>query len=302
MNNRIKKIIREHLPDFVVAFGKNIKSQQRNKKLNEKKSNNQIVTKPKLIDDFKSIGLCKGDSVLVHSSLSKIGFVEGGAQTVIDALMEVVGNNGTLLFPSFPANTFNKEYLDKNPVFDIAKTPSRMGSITEMFRNMPGVFRSFHPTDAVTAKGSLAEYFTKNHFGQLTPYNAQSPFYKLVQQNGKILMIGVTLDTCTNLHTLEDAVPDFKYPVYHATVYTAKMIDAAGNLHFMKTKVHNPVYSKKRMCNELISMFETEGVLMHGKIGEAGAMILSAKKMHETMLQQYIENGVTMYTPHGTRS
>lgn len=302
MNSRIKKIIRERLPDFVVAFGKKIKREQRKKKLNDKKNSNQIVTKQKLVDDFKSIGLREGDSLIVHSSLSKIGFVEGGAQTVIDALMEVVGNAGTLLFPSFPANTYNKEYLDTNPVFDIAKTPSRMGSITELFRNIPGVFRSFHPTDAVAAKGPLAEYFTKDHFGQLTPYNAQSPFYKLVEQNGKILMIGVTLETCTNLHTLEDAVPDFKYPVYHSTVYTAKMLDAQGNEHTMQTKVHNPVYSKKRMCNELIPIFENEGVLMHGKIGEADTLILCAKTMHETMVKQYIENGVTMYTPYGSRS
>ena len=174
-----------------------------------------------------------------------------------------------------------------------------MGRITELFRNLPEVKRSFHPTDSVCAKGPLAEYFVKNHFGQLTPYNEFSPFYKLCEKNGKILFIGVTLETCTNLHTLEDAVKNFKFPVYDSHIYEAHMVDINGNEQVMKTKVHNPVFSKKRMCDKLIPLFEKDKVLVHGKAGEAPTMLVRAKELHESMLRHYYENGVTMYTPEG---
>lgn len=295
MNNSLKK----YLPSPIVTLVKNLKRNYRRNKLESKKKQNQIIYKDSLIEDLKSLGIKEGDNVIVHSSLSKIGYVDGGAQTVIDALSETVGDSGTLLFPAFPANTFNKTYLEENPVFHILNTESKMGIITELFRKQQGVKRSFHPTDSVCAKGSLAEYFTKDHFGQLTPYNKFSPFYKLCEKKGKILMIGVPLETCTNLHTLEDAV-DFKYPVYDEKILEVKMIDESGKEHLMKTKVHNPEYSVKRKCSELAPIFEKENVLVKGKIGEADAMLINASTMHETMLRYYYERGVTMYTPYGT--
>jgi aminoglycoside 3-N-acetyltransferase len=249
--------------------------------------------------DLKKIGLVAGDSVLVHSSLSKIGFVPGGAATVIEALFEVVGPEGTLLFPTFPAKGKNKTHLEEHPFFDIVNTPSQMGSITEYFRKMPGVHRSFHPTDPVCAKGPLAEYYTSTHYGQLTPYNKHSPFRKLCDKKGKILMMGTTLNgACTNLHTLEDAV-NFKYPVYDEKIVDIKMIDANGKISTVKTKVHNPEYSVKRNCDALKPLFEKENVLTNGTIGSAKSMLIDADKMLQVMIKYYNEQGVTMYTPYG---
>ena len=175
-----------------------------------------------------------------------------------------------------------------------------MGAITEYFRKMVGVRRSFHPTDPVCAIGPLAEYFTKDHFGQLTPYNGNSPFYRLCEKGGKILMIGVPLATCTNLHVMEDEIENFKYSVYDEKIFEVTMTDEQGKTHLMKTKVHNPEYSKKRRCDDLIPMFQKEGVLVKGKIGEADSMIIDAKGMLDVMLKQYYKIGVTMYTPYGS--
>ena len=175
-----------------------------------------------------------------------------------------------------------------------------MGIITEYFRKLNDVFRSFHPTDSVCAKGRLAEYYTNSHFGQLTPYNEYSPFRKLCLMNGKILMLGTTLNgACTNLHTLEDAV-DFKFPVYDNKIFEVEMIDEKGNKSIMKTKVHNPEYSAKRNCDALKPMFEKEGLLIKGSIGEAQSMLIDANKMLEVMMKNYNERGITMYTPFGS--
>src|SRR3989344_4207723 len=295
----LKKIALKYAPEFVLEWAKQLKKNQRRKELEQQKQNGKSITKQILVEDFKKIGLKKNDSVLVHSSLSKIGFVEGGPKTIVDALWEVIGVEGTLLFPSFPAIGRNKTHLEEHPFFDIKNTPSQMGSITEYFRKLEGCKRSFHPTDAVCAIGPLADYYTNSHFGQLTPYNENSPFRKLCSKNGKILMLGKTLNgACTNLHTLEDAV-DFKFPVYDERVFEVKMIDEGGKESMMKTKVHNPDYSAKRNCDALKPMFEKEGVLINGIVGEAKTMLIDASGMLQTMINNYNERGVTMYTPYG---
>ncbi len=295
-----KQLILKYAPEFVLEWAKKLKKNQRRKELSNQKQNNLGFSKQKLIDDLKTIGLKSGDSVLVHSSLSKIGFVDGGAKTVIEALFEVIGKDGTLLFPTFPAKGKNKTHLEEQPFFDIKNTPSQMGSITEYFRKLDNVFRSFHPTDSVSACGPLAEYYTNSHFGQLTPYNENSPFRKLCSKNGKILMLGTTLNgACTNLHTLEDAV-DFKFPVYDEKIFEVKMTDEKGVEHTMKTKVHNPEYSVKRNCDALKPIFINEKVLVEGLVGEAKTMLIDANKMLEVMIKYYNEKGVTMYTPFGS--
>ncbi len=295
----IKQFVLKYVPSFLLEWAKTLKKNQRKKQLCKLEKNNSGVTKQKLIADFKKIGIKSGDSVLTHSSLSKIGFVIGGPQTIVEALFEVVGENGTLLFPSFPAKGRNKTYLEEHLFFDIVNTPSQMGSITEYFRKLPNVYRSFHPTDTVCAKGPLAEYYTNSHFGQLTPYNEFSPFRKLCEKKGKILMLGTTLNgACTNFHTLEDAV-EFKYPVYDEKIFEVKMIDETGKEHWMKTKVHNPIYSAKRDGDSIKPLFEKENVLVNGMIGEAKSMLIDADKMLNVMIENYYEKGITMYTPFG---
>jgi len=289
----------KYSPNFLIHWAKQLKKKYLRKQLQEQKKNKSGISKAKLIEDFKKIGIKNGDSVLVHSSLSKIGFVDGGAETIINALFEIIGDRGTLLFPSFPYSGRAKTYLEKTPCFHINETPSQMGVITEYFRTSENVFRSFHPTDPVCAKGPLADYYTNSHLGQITPYNENSPFRKLCNKNGKILMLGTKLSSCTSLHTLEDAV-DFKYPVYDSKIFDVKMIDASGNKYLTKTKVHNPVYSSKRNCDALMTMFESEKVLANGKIGAAKSILIDANKMLEVMIKKYIENGVTMYTPFGS--
>lgn len=300
MLQSLKKVLIFLLPSSFTAWVKQLKRSYRRSRLHKSKKNNQIISKDDLVNDLKVIGIKNGDSLLVHSSLSKIGYVDGGAATVIDALKEALGSNGTLMLPSFPGNTYSKNYLEKYAMFDICNTPSAMGVITEYFRKTKGVKRSFHPTDPVCAIGCLAEYYTSGHFGQLTPYNRNSPFYRLCEKGGKILMIGVPLATCTNLHVMEDEIENFKYPVYDAKIFDVKMTDEQGRTHLMKTRVHNPEYSKKRRCDDLIPMFQKEGVLVKGKIGEASAMLIDAKGMLNRMIKQYHEKGITMYTPYGS--
>ncbi len=299
LKQKLIHIAIKYLPDFILEKMKSAKKKMRNRELQQQAENNKGYTQAYLESELKKIGIQAGDHVLVHSALSKIGYINGGAQTLVNALLNVITEKGTLLMPSFPASGRNKDYLETLEAFDIKSTPSQMGKATELFRQMSGVKRSFHPTDPVCAFGSEAEFFTNTHFGEITPYTENSPFRKLCTKNGKILMLGTTLNGAgTNLHTLEDAV-EFKYPVYYEKIFEVKMIDATGAVSTMKTKVHNPIYSAKRNCDALKPIFEKEKVLINGKIGEADTMLIDAQGMFDTMIAYYQQYGVTMYTPYG---
>lgn len=295
----MRKLLLNILPQSLIDLYKSNKKRSRLQQREQLLKKNDIVTEAMIINALQHNGIKSGDAIMVHSSLSKIGYVEHGANTLINALLQTIGTEGTLMMPAFPAVGYNYDYLKTQPVFDVKQTPSKMGIVTETFRKQPNVLRSLHPTDSVSAKGKQALYLVKDHFAQLTPYNANSPFYRLCQWKGKILMIGVDLNSLTNLHTLEDAVSDFEYPVYHKTIFTTSLIDHDGKKLSMQTKVHDPVYSKKRRCNDLMPYFEKAGFLKHFKIGKANCMLIEADKMHEWMVENYKTKGITMYTPNG---
>ena len=105
----------------------------------------------------------------------------------------------------------------------------------------------------------------------------------------------------TSLHTLEDAIPDFKYPVYYPEIFDFEVIDYEGSKHLVKTKVHDPEYSVKRKCDDLIPHFINDGVMEKVKVGEADTLLADAKGFFESMVKWYREKGVTMYTPNGGR-
>jgi len=296
----LKDIIRNITPTFLLKLNRKRKKNSRNKTLANQKSIGKIITTQQLIENLHQIGIQKGDTLLVHSALSKIGFLEEGPKTLVDALLQVIGENGNLLMPTSPNNVYQLNYIQNTPYFDVLNSPSKTGAITEYFRTLKDVKRSLHPTEPVSAFGPLANYFIKDHFNELTPYTKNSPFCKVAEKQGKILYIGVSLAMAgTSLHTLEDAIKDFKYPIYYPNIFDFRVIDTEGVEHNVKTKVHNPEWSKKRKCDDLIPMFELENALKKVKIGEAETLLCDAKLFFDTMLKQYTEKGVTMYTPFG---
>jgi len=284
-------------PSFIFDWYRNKKKQKRNASLKLEKDKGEIITTQQLVENLKSIGIEKGNTLLVHSSLSKIGYLENGADTLIDALLEAIGESGNLLMPSSPNALLQLDYIRQNLLFDVNESPSRLGIITEVFRKRVGVKRSLNATEPICAFGPDADYFTEGHFQELTPYTKNSPFYRITEKHGKILYIGVTLANAgTSLHLLEDAV-NFCFPVYFSEVFEVKIKDEVGKIHSVRTKVHNPEFSKKRRCDELIPRFLDEAICQKVKIGKANSYIFDAKKMFDSMLKNYEQNGITMYTP-----
>jgi aminoglycoside 3-N-acetyltransferase len=297
--SKFKSFFRFLLPGFLIQFYRSIKKNRINKGLALQKKRGQGLQKKDLYDCFYEIGIRPGDSLLVHSSLSKIGFVENGATDVVDSLLELISDEGDLLMPSSPNGMLQLDFVKKDEVFDVMNTPSVLGSVTEDFRKREGVKRSLNYLEPVCAYGKNSKYLTEGHFGEISPYTKNSPFHRLTELNGKILYLGVDLDNAgTSLHVLEDSV-DFHFPVYASGEFRVKIMDKEGKTHTVTTKAHNPVFSKKRKCNELIPMFLESGVCQKVYIGNAESYLFDAKKMLDLMIERYESQKITMYTPKG---
>jgi len=295
----MRNIIRKITPKFIIEIFRGFKKYRTRNTLLKAEKDGAGLSQSELENQLKACGIKEGSTLLVHASLSKIGPVQGGALTVVNALLSVLGTKGNLLMPSSPVSGLQLDYVFQNPVFDVKNTPSKMGAISEVFRTMPGVLRSLHPTEPICAVGPDADFLTDGHFNQLTPYNADSPFNRLYELNGKILYLGVSLDNAgTNLHTLEDAV-DFPYPVYHSKSFRLEVIDANNQAHWMTTKVHNPDFSRRRKCDALIPLFLQANVAKEITIGSAPSLLFEGGKMFSLMQEAFINNRVTMYTPNG---
>lgn len=296
----LKNFIRSLIPDKLLNTYRERKKDKRRKSIQEQAEKGEGLTLDELILQLRSCGLKAGDSVLVHSSFSKIGYVEGGTKTFVDGLLAVIGPSGNLLMPSSPNPGYQLDYIRNLKQFDVQNDPSKMGAITEYFRKLPGVLRSESPTEPVCCFGPKAAWFTNGHLGEITPYTSNSPFARLAEANGKILYVGVTLDNAgTSLHVLEDAVADFKYPVYYPEVFHVSVKQTDGTIVPVSVKVHNPEQSAKRKCDGLLPLFEAKEVMTRSKIGNAQTLVFDAAKMLDVMIEEYQENGVTMYTPVG---
>ncbi|MCC5917705.1 MAG: AAC(3) family N-acetyltransferase [Cryomorphaceae bacterium] len=287
---------RAMLPEYLLAQFRKYKKFRHNRKLQSMRKRGEVVKVDEIVEVLRQQGIQIGDSVLVHCAMSKIGPLEKGPKTLVDALITVVGKTGNILMPTSPNPAMQLDYIKNLEVFDVENSPSKMGAVTEYFRQLPGVERSWSPTEPVSVLGPDAKWFTEGHVYKPTPYDADSPFARLAQKGGKILYIGVTLiNAGTSLHLLEDAVEDFPLPVYFPEKFPVRVKSPDGKVHAWEISVHNPEVSKTRKCDDLLPLFQSKGVAQAFKLGLAPSWIFDARGMFEVMMEAYSESGVTMY-------
>ena len=156
------------------------------------------VTKADIRAGLAAVGVAPGDTLWVHSSLSAFGYVEGGADTVLDAMLETLGPAGTLVLPTFAWGAF---HAAQRAVFDVAHTPCETGRIPETFRQRPGVLRSPHICHSVAACGPHAAAVLGDG---VHPFGQGSTFDALYRLDAWNLMLGVSFQSCTALHCAEE--------------------------------------------------------------------------------------------------
>ena len=218
--------------------------------------------KDRLIEEFKNLGIEAGDHIGIGLSFKSLGNVIGGPDTFIDALLEVVGPEGTIM-----ANTYTPNL--KNRVFEIRYSSPNTGIVPEKIMIRKDAIRSRHPVTSVAAIGRLAHHLTDGH-DQNTP--AYMPYSRLAESNGKILSIGIG-----------DRLVGFR----HQAQYQAGLLsiiplrwggryrDTDGNIKIFKVK--EPGGCVERLP-ELVPVLREKGIVKDGRIGEAKALLVESKE------------------------
>lgn len=196
----------------------------------------QIVTKQDIKKALKEVGIEQGQTIMVHTSLSSLGFVCGGAQVVIEALMEAVESEGTLMMPTQSWKNLDPEagvhweepqewwpIIRENwPAYDKEITPTNtMGAVAEMFRKWPGTIRSDHPARSVAAWGKYAKFLTEKH-DLRNIFGEGSPIARLYELDGYVLLMGVGYDKNTSLHLADVRA---EYPGKHFTLESSAVME-----------------------------------------------------------------------------
>lgn len=177
--------------------------------------------------------------VFVHSSWSEMASLSTSPLQLLEALCQAVGEEGTVVVPTYPMRGSSDAYLARNPRFDSRKTPSQVGLLTELFRRMPGAVRSLHPTHSVAARGAKAIELTKGHELCDTPFDENSPFHRMYEGDALVLNLGVQTVSFRHLadHLIQDSLD---HEIYSSRRVQVLLVDERGRELWMETRGHNP--------------------------------------------------------------
>jgi len=230
--------------------------------------------KESLINDIKNIGVNKGDIIYIHSSLKSIGWIEDGIDTLTEAFLDALGDEGTLAVP-----THTLAFVERHvPPYDPKETPTSLGAYPDAVWRHPLAKRSAHATHSSAAIGAKADFLTENH----DPTNAlgyDSPIYKMVRSKGKILLIGVSQISNTTVHLAESLAAPYCKLHYDSswgdTTHT-KLPDGT-----VKTYKQMEFPGCSSNFDQIEKYLINTGVIKFGKIGNAESRLIDAAGMIE---------------------
>ena len=232
-----------------------------------------MLTHTQLVDNFRAIGVDSGDTLLVHSSYKSFGGVDGGPQTVIDALLDVLGADGTLVMP-----TFNFDFC-KGADWDVRETPSQMGFMTNLVRQDARATRVFHPIYSFAVIGKHAQAF--GALRDKSSYGANSAFAKLRELDGKIMVVGLSYnDSMTFFHHVEEMEGvDYRY----LKDFTGNITDWEGNtsVDTYQMLVRDLDMGVQTMVDPMGYRLEEEGIIKSRMIGEADVKLMKANEVYD---------------------
>lgn len=250
-----------------------------------------MLTEKNLTEGFSALGVSSGDVLMAHSSLSSFGRVQGGAKTVISALMSCLGEEGTLVMPAF------SRYLQNGEDFwDREKTPSLMGSISETFRRMPGTLRSSHAAHSICASGRKAEFLCREPYE--TGFGPDSPFKKLVGLDAKILLIGVSYNVCTFFHLLE---AEAGVPYRFLEERKARVV-IDGNAREGSAREYTRMEDAKNDFSFFGKLLEERGVVKSLKIGRSVQGLFKAKDAYKLGTEKLAEDKLFLLSPESRKN
>ena len=270
------------------------------------------IDQARLEQFLRDLGVERGRDLILHSSMRKMGHVEGGADTLIAALQNVLGPDATLLMPTYPLTKGAVEHMQDPTPFDVAADRSTMGRITETFRHLPGALRSAHPTHSVTALGPDAAAYTQDHHRTPTPCGPGSPFWHLSDKGGQILCIGIGIGKVTSHHVIEDRLLEehaqaggtgaaFPIEVYFPEPLSKTVVFPDGHREEIEAKAHDERWTLFRVDNdeaaydEVYAAMTAAGIVREGLVGRAESHLFRADDLDRVLRARLEREGTTIY-------
>jgi len=270
------------------------------------RASRRLITKTELRSGLESLGIRAGDTVMLHSSLKSIGYVDGGPRTVLEALVDAVGPSGTLVVPTYwlPGGTILATCKLDGYVFDPRKHGSHLGRLPSEFLTFDGIARSIHPTHSVAAIGRHARDVTERHHLAPSIFGEGSPWERVHALDGKVIGLGISMGPVTFYHLIEDRMLDrFPLPVRLDTEYRLPCLDWNGQRvevpvvpldpRFMPQRIDAP--KRDDLRDYFRDEFDARGLLSWADVGEGRSWSIPARDF-AAHLETLIGEGITWYS------
>lgn len=264
------------------------------------------VTREDLVKQLRDLGVGPGEVLMVHCSLSTMGYVVGGADAVVVALVELLGQSGTLMamtgwehdayhLHEWPP-ALQEAYRRDPPAFDpeLSEAARDYGRLAERVRTWRGARHSAHPECRFSAIGPRAEWITADH-PQNHPYGPRSPLAKLVEARGSVLMLGAPLETLTLLHHAEELapIPEKKIVRYSCPIRTGSGVEWVA-VEDIDTSVGAFPYEHVVGDRDAFEVIAEEalaaGIARSGRVGESTSHLFPAREL--------VQFGITWIEKH----
>lgn len=232
-------------------------------------------TKHRLMKELEALRIDRRGTLLMHSSMKSIGEVEGGADTVLDALSEYM-KDGLLVLPT---HTWSYIKAD-NPKFEVDNSSSCVGILPELFRKREGVIRSYHPTHSVAALGKDAAAFTEGAERYNTPCHRESVWGKLLDRKATILLAGVDLRRNTFIHGIEEWVDVPDRLTEEQEALTTVLSD--GTEISVPSRRHKGPASSEYFW-KVEDLLEEQGAMYKGVWGDAVVRVCDTVKLYDIL-------------------
>ncbi|MFH1006709.1 MAG: AAC(3) family N-acetyltransferase [Candidatus Latescibacterota bacterium] len=232
------------------------------------------LTATDLEQQFRAAGLDKGQTIMLHSSLSSLGHVAGGAETVVSSLLRVLGPEGTLCVPNLVFRGSMTQFLRAHTRIDLCAMPSRNGTLTEAVRNHPLARQSVHPSHPVSAIGRRRDELLRDHLCSRGPCGPESPWGKIAATEGRIVLLDVDHACNTTLHVMEETTAPY---IFLDEALEGIVIDRSGREHPYRVQAY--VTDRARTFGVVDAPLSEEGIQQMASVGAATVRIIDSPRM-----------------------
>lgn len=243
-----------------------------------------VLLKQTMIQSLHDMRIKDNDHIMIHASLSSLGCVDGGAKGLAEALIEAVGRDGTVIVPIFRSAIRSDAYGFKDcknckgKRFCQSNESGTTGAVTEAIRLYNGALRSCHPTSPWAGIGGKAEFLLESHGMSPTQCGKGSPFFKLMELDGLVVLIGVGINRFTNMHCIEDVLN-----VPYLGFYDKQRRHSPYTISARRLQYQYPLL--------LEAVLREVGIIKEGKLGAAQVIIMKAREIG-SFLWKITENNI----------